>query len=60
MNKEGIRNIEDLRERQESLLNVVQKTGLKYYEDIQLRIPRSEIDEYNIIFESALIMEEVN
>jgi len=50
--KFGIKSIQELRERQEEVLNVVQKIGLKYYEDIQERIPRSEIDEYNETFSS--------
>ena len=50
--KYGIKTIEELRERQEEVLNAVQKIGLKYYEDIEQRIPRSEIDEYNKIFSS--------
>ena len=45
----GITSIEQLRENQ-NLLNDVQKVGLKYYEDILKRIPRSEIDEFNQIF----------
>jgi NAD-dependent DNA ligase len=47
-----IKSIQELRERQEEVLNVVQKIGLKYYEDIQERIPRSEIDKYNETFSS--------
>ena len=50
--KYGIKNIEELRQRQDEVLNVVQKIGLKYYEEIEERIPRSEIDEYNNIFSS--------
>ena len=50
--KYGIKSIEELRERQDELLNAVQKIGLKYYEDIEERIPRSEIDEYNNMFSS--------
>lgn len=46
----GITSIKMLREKQDEYLNNVQKTGLKYYEDIQKRIPRSEIDEYKNIF----------
>ena len=46
----GITSIEDLRTRQDELLNESQKAGLKYYDDILKRIPRSEIDEYNTIF----------
>ena len=49
--EKGIKSITDLRERQDNLLNDVQKVGLKYYEDILERIPRSEIDEYNKIFQ---------
>lgn len=41
-----VETIEQLRERQDELLNDKQKLGLKYYEDILKRIPRSEIDEY--------------
>ncbi len=51
--KAGVTTIEDLRARQDELLNNVQKMGLKHYEDTQLRIPRAEIDEYNAIFEDA-------
>jgi NAD-dependent DNA ligase len=50
--KYGIKTIEELRERQDEVLNAVQKIGLKYYEDIEERIPRSEIDEYNNMFSS--------
>lgn len=52
----GITSIEQLRqnENQEKYLNDVQKVGLQYYEDILKRIPRSEIEEYKKIFESAL------
>jgi len=54
VNKEGITTIEDLRRRQDSVLNVVQKIGLKYYEDIEERIPRKEIDTYNDVFENTM------
>jgi len=45
----GITSIPQLREHQNQL-NDVQKVGLKYYEDILKRIPRSEIQEYESIF----------
>jgi len=51
--KKGITTIAQLRERQDELLNDNQKAGLKYYEDILERIPRSEIDEYNEVFKQA-------
>ena len=48
----GIKTIDQLRTN-EKLLNDKQRVGLKYYEDIQERIPRSEIDDYKKVFESA-------
>lgn len=48
----GIKTIEELRARQDEL-NDIQKVGLKYYEDILERIPRSEIEEYKQVFNSA-------
>lgn len=48
--EKGIRSIAELREKQSELLNETQRSGLKYYEDILERIPRSEIDEYNELF----------
>ena len=47
-----VKTIEDLRNRQDELLNDIQKVGLKYYEQIQERIPRSEIEEFEIILKS--------
>ena len=44
--KAGIKTIAELRERQNELLNDVQKVGLQYYNDILQRIPRHEIQEY--------------
>jgi len=49
----GVKTIEELREQQDKLLNDVQKVGLKYYEQIQERIPRSEIQEFNQVFETV-------
>jgi NAD-dependent DNA ligase len=46
----GVTSIEDLRRKQDDLLNDVQQVGLKYYEDILERIPRSEIDEFRQVF----------
>jgi NAD-dependent DNA ligase len=46
----GITTIEALRANQDTLLNETQKVGLKYYEDILKRIPRSEIEEYKTLF----------
>ena len=47
---DGIRSIEDLKNN-ETKLNDTQKIGLKYYDDLNKRIPRSEIEDYNVIFE---------
>lgn len=46
----GIKTIDELRERQNELLNDIQKVGLKYYEQIQERIPRLEIEKFKKIF----------
>jgi NAD-dependent DNA ligase len=53
----GIKTIDELRERQDELLNDIQKVGLRYYEQIQERIPRTEIEEFEAIFKG--IFEEV-
>ena len=49
----GITTIDQLREKQDLVLNETQKVGLKYYEDIMKRIPRSEIDQYDKIFKNV-------
>ncbi len=49
----GISSIEELERRQDEVLNAKQKLGLKYYKDILQRIPRSEIQEYEVIFREA-------
>lgn len=46
----GINTIDELRQRQDELLNDTQKVGLKYYEQIQQRIPRAEIVEFEQMF----------
>lgn len=46
----GIKTVDDLRSRQDELLNDVQKVGLKYHDEIMQRIPRAEIEEFNDIF----------
>ena len=51
----GITSIAQLRSNADEFLNDTQKVGLKYYEDILQRIPRSEIDEYNAIFKKNFI-----
>ena len=48
----GIQSIAQLRTRTD-LLNDVQRVGLKYYEDILLRIPRAEIESYRTAFVDA-------
>ena len=49
--EKGIRNVEDLKKRKDELLNDKQKIGLQYYEDINKKIPRNEIDEYKQLFD---------
>ena len=49
--EKGITTIQQLRERQDDVLNDIQKVGLKYYEDILKRIPRSEVEEYKKLFD---------
>ena len=49
-----IKSIDELKTRKE-LLNAKQLLGLKYYEDIKLKIPRDEIVEYESHFKSNII-----
>jgi DNA ligase (NAD+) len=51
--KAGITSIANLRERQDELLNNVQKIGLQYYEPLLERIPRAEIQEYEKMFNNV-------
>ena len=48
----GIHSLDELRQQQD-LLNASQKLGLQYFDDLQLRIPRSEIEEYKQIFDEV-------
>lgn len=48
----GITTMDQLREKQNDVLNDIQKVGLKYNDDIQQRIPRLEIEQYNTLFAS--------
>lgn len=48
---DGITTIQDLKNHQDKL-NDTQKIGLNYYEDLQKRIPRDEIEEYDKIFKN--------
>jgi DNA ligase (NAD+) len=52
---QGITTINQLRTDQHKLLNNTQIVGLKYYEDILKRIPRSEIEEYNTMFNKLFV-----
>ena len=51
--EQGITSIEELEQRQNELLNDVQKVGLQYHSQIQERIPRDEIMSYEVLFNRA-------
>lgn len=51
--KDKIKSVEELESKKE-LLNEVQKKGLKYYKDILLRIPRSEMEEHEKVIMSYI------
>ena len=50
----GITSIDQLRKVKDQVLNDKQKTGLAYFEEIEQRIPRQEIDEYMAVFNKAI------
>jgi NAD-dependent DNA ligase len=47
---DGLDTIEKLKEHPEKL-TAAQKVGVQYFDDIEKKIPRSEIDEYKVVFE---------
>ena len=51
--KLGITTLEQLREDPAKYLNDTQQIGLKHYDDVMKRIPRSEIDEYDVVFKDV-------
>lgn len=51
--EKGITTLSELENRKSEVLNDKQIIGLKYYNDILQRIPRSEIEEYKKVFENA-------
>ena len=55
--KKGITTLEQLRENKDEL-NTPQKLGLQYYEDLEKRIPRSEIQVFENIFKKQFNFED--
>lgn len=51
--RQGYLTIKDLRERGEHLLTAQQKVGLRYYEELQVKIPRTEVQQIEMIVASA-------
>ena len=51
--KDGIKTLAELKERKAEVLNNVQRKGLKYFNDIEKRIPRAEIRVYERLFKKA-------
>jgi DNA polymerase/3'-5' exonuclease PolX len=49
-----VTSIDDLRTRQDELLNSKQIIGLRYQDDISRRIPRREIDKHNIFLQKII------
>jgi len=56
----GVKNIDELRSRQNELLNDIQKVGLRYHDQIEQRIPRSEIEEFEQVFKSVFVKAAAN
>lgn len=50
----GIRSLDDLRAHQDTLLNEKQRIGLKYYDDINSRIPRAEMKKHERVLLRAM------
>lgn len=50
--EKGITTIEQLRDR-EDLLTSAMKIGVKYFDDIEKRIPREEIDDYKVMLDAV-------
>jgi NAD-dependent DNA ligase len=51
--EKGITTLSELENRKSEVLNDKQIIGLKYYNDILQRIPRSEIEDYKKVFENV-------
>lgn len=51
--EKGVKTLEELKSRQNELLNEKQRIGLRHYDDILKRIPRSEIDDYVKLFQTS-------
>lgn len=51
--KDGIKTLAELKAKENEVLNNVQRKGLKYFEDIEKRIPRAEIRVYERLFKKA-------
>ena len=50
----GARSIKDVKEKYVNNLNAKQKIGLKYYEDLNRRLPRSEVEKLMIILKKEI------
>ena len=52
VSKYNITTLNELKKRENEVLNESQRKGLKYYAEISQKIPREEIEEYKILFTS--------